>query len=458
MSQKQIHYFPEKVLQTQAEPVEEVTEEIKKIVQDLADTLYASTGVGLAAPQIGINKQIIIFDPFRENTDQTRNFEVLINPVLINSSIKTELSYEGCKSIPDLFVRIPRSRKIVVRGINIEGKSVEITAVGLKASVIQHEIDHLKGKLIHTGVFESTEKSEKYLLYTNNIGEVMKRIQKYQTDPQSILYTNESKDSKIFVLKNEDQIQLYFSDKNSNKLSGIMSRIDVKHPLKLLGLYSQIMMLALAWNSNPKNIHVIGFGGGRLSMIFHHYFPHVVVENTELDSEVVELSYRFFGIKPDERMRIYVEDGRKYIESQTENHYDFIFVDAFSGSGIHPYELSTTEFYSVCAQRISDKSVVATNLIDTDPLFFEKAYTFMHSFTHVVECFENGTHIFFGSNSVSLTVKEIEKRIKKLDYKYSFQFPLIEHISTMRELKRKGHIISGAYQKTTVLHDGLKNQ
>jgi len=103
---------------------------------------------------------------------------------------------------------------------------------------------------------------------------------------------------------------MYFSD--GDKFSGIMSRIDLIHPLKLLGLYTQAIMLSLAFVENPKKIYMIGFGGGRIPMIFHHYFPDVIVESTEDDSEVISLAHKYFGVNEDNRMIVHNQDGRGF--------------------------------------------------------------------------------------------------------------------------------------------------
>jgi len=142
MSILSILEFPDLLLRTVAEPVENVNKEIKALVDDMFETMYESQGVGLAATQINVHKQIIVIDTSEEKDSPL----CFINPKLIET-LDEEETDEGCLSVPGIFEPINRAKKIIVQALDKEGKPFELEADGLLGVCIQHEIDHLKGIL-----------------------------------------------------------------------------------------------------------------------------------------------------------------------------------------------------------------------------------------------------------------------------------------------------------------------
>ena len=142
MSVLQVLHIPDERLRKVAKPVEEVNAEIQRIVDDMFETMYAEEGIGLAATQVDIHQRIIVID-VSENRDEQL---VLINPELLEKSGETGIE-EGCLSIPDPRAFVPRAEKVKIRALDREGKSFELEADGLLAICIQHEMDHLVGKL-----------------------------------------------------------------------------------------------------------------------------------------------------------------------------------------------------------------------------------------------------------------------------------------------------------------------
>ena len=131
-------------LRKAAEPVVEITDEIRRIADDMLKAMYASDGVGLAAPQVGISKRIITVD---ENPyDSSSKPRVLINPEIVESEGQLETE-EGCLSVPEVRGGVKRAEKITVEALNLDGEKVRIEATELLARVLQHEIDHLNGIL-----------------------------------------------------------------------------------------------------------------------------------------------------------------------------------------------------------------------------------------------------------------------------------------------------------------------
>lgn len=132
--------FPEKILRKKASKVAKIGDCEKAELKDMAETMYLNKGVGLAAVQVGINKQMAV-------VDVGDSLIKLINPAIIKKE-GSEVHEEGCLSVPDTIVKVRRAKKIVVSFLNEEGLVSQIVAEGLLARVIQHEIDHLSGKLI----------------------------------------------------------------------------------------------------------------------------------------------------------------------------------------------------------------------------------------------------------------------------------------------------------------------
>lgn len=141
MAVKTILGFGDKTLKRVSRRVDKIDEEILRIAEDLKDTLYSTTGIGLAAPQIGILKRIILID-LREGGGAI----ILINPVIVAKAGKEE-SIEGCLSYPGYEGKLIRPKKVTVQGMSIRGEKVEYIAEGLLAKAFCHEIDHLDGIL-----------------------------------------------------------------------------------------------------------------------------------------------------------------------------------------------------------------------------------------------------------------------------------------------------------------------
>jgi peptide deformylase len=138
----QVLHYPDERLRIVAKPVKEVNDAIRRIVDDMFDTMYTEEGIGLAATQINIHQRIIVID-VSETHDQRY---VFINPELIAKNGETGIE-EGCLSIPDQRGFVPRAEQVTVRALNRDGDPFELTADELLAICIQHEMDHLVGKL-----------------------------------------------------------------------------------------------------------------------------------------------------------------------------------------------------------------------------------------------------------------------------------------------------------------------
>jgi peptide deformylase len=143
MSQLQILRYPDPRLYTVAKPIQAVDDRIRRLVDDMLETMYAADGVGLAATQVDVHERLIVMDT-SETHDQPR---VLINPELVQSSDDWVLGEEGCLSVPLVYEKVERHARVRVRALGRDGEPHEFDAEGLAAVCVQHEMDHLLGKV-----------------------------------------------------------------------------------------------------------------------------------------------------------------------------------------------------------------------------------------------------------------------------------------------------------------------
>lgn len=135
--------FPDSRLNQIAAPVEKVDERIRQIARDMAQTMYAASGIGLAATQVDIHQRIIVIDV----SEERNQLITLINPEIILASTEKKAWTEGCLSVPNIFEIVERPERIKIKAQNLNGDFFELEAEGLLAVCIQHEMDHLIGKV-----------------------------------------------------------------------------------------------------------------------------------------------------------------------------------------------------------------------------------------------------------------------------------------------------------------------
>jgi peptide deformylase len=134
--------YPDPRLHTVAKPVQEVNVEIQRLVSDMAETMYAAPGIGLAATQVNQHIQLILVDTSKEQND----LQIFINPKIVAKTGEQDYE-EGCLSVPGIYENVTRAEKITVEALDAQGKKFKLNAEGLLAVCIQHEMDHLLGKV-----------------------------------------------------------------------------------------------------------------------------------------------------------------------------------------------------------------------------------------------------------------------------------------------------------------------
>ena len=145
MALRDIIILPDKRLRLKSEPVKAVDAEVRALVEDMFETMYKAPGVGLAAIQVGEPRRIVTVDTAKK--DEPKNPQVFINPEIVWSSEEKNTYEEGCLSIPEYYEEVERPSEVKVRFMDLDGKTQEVAANGLLATVLQHEIDHTNGVL-----------------------------------------------------------------------------------------------------------------------------------------------------------------------------------------------------------------------------------------------------------------------------------------------------------------------
>ncbi len=142
----EILQYPDPVLQSPAAPVDAIGGDVARLIEDMAETMYAAPGVGLAAPQVGVGRRVIVLDVRGENEERGKRLLKLINPRIAER--EGEIVWEeGCLSVPELTAPVKRARRVLVRAWTPEEREIQVEAEDLLAVALQHEIDHLDGRL-----------------------------------------------------------------------------------------------------------------------------------------------------------------------------------------------------------------------------------------------------------------------------------------------------------------------
>jgi len=146
MSLRKILVYPDRALARPAAPVENIDGEIAALAADMVETMYAAPGIGLAATQVGVPQRVVVLDVRREDEERGKHLLELVNPVIAEREGEVRWE-EGCLSVPDFTAEVTRARKVLVRAWTPDEREIEIEAEDLLAVALQHEIDHLEGKL-----------------------------------------------------------------------------------------------------------------------------------------------------------------------------------------------------------------------------------------------------------------------------------------------------------------------
>lgn len=209
-------------------------------------------------------------------------------------------------------------------------------------------------------------------------------------------------DYEIVLLNEGRELQLYFAAPSAHgmQLSGVMSRINLGAPLKLLGLYTQAMLLALLWAPAPTRVYAAGLGGGRVPLVLHQLLPETMIDATEIDPAVAEIAQTHFALAPDARLRVHIEDGADFLETRrADAPYDIILIDCYGGGATIPDKFASEAFYALCKARLAPGGVVAANIDPQDHALREKLAIFARAFPQAMRFKSGPANVLFGAEA-----------------------------------------------------------
>ena len=238
----------------------------------------------------------------------------------------------------------------------------------------------------------------------------------------------------IFVEKQNSYISLNFGYRANRYTESI---IDLTNPGDLVVVYTRYMTCALAYQSREvRKIALVGLGGGRTISYVVSNLPQSTADVAELDPAVIALAQKYFGVVPNERLRISNKDGRVFL-NQTRDKYDLILLDAYRGPFV-PFHLTTQEFYRLVKSRLNEGGVVAQN-VEPTTMFFDSAYATMKSVFPNVDAFDAGGNIvLIAYGGDGLTTPELARRAAAAQEKLKLRYDLRELIKARKDVTVAG--------------------
>ncbi len=235
------------------------------------------------------------------------------------------------------------------------------------------------------------------------------------------------------------------------------SAVDLSAPVRPQMRYTELMFSGLLFCEDPKDILVLGLGGGILSRMFAHYHPQANVVTVELDRKVFEVAKKHFGFEQTERCQVVLRDGRVYIKralSKSEPRFDLILLDAYRG-GFIPYHLTTKEFFDECKQLLKPGGVVVSNM-RTDFETYDYQRRTMDSVFETCNAFSGGGNTVVCGLPVKTKVSttDLTRRARALQARHEFEFDLLGVVNARRrgpDYERRGPIFTDDYAPANIL-------
>jgi spermidine synthase len=247
---------------------------------------------------------------------------------------------------------------------------------------------------------------------------------------EEILFEKKSDFNSIIVSENDLGYRTLWFDNMGGAMQSVVKLGDVDDIF--LG-YAKVMPLGFTVIEEPKRVLIVGLGGGTLPMFYRKHYPNMKIDVVDIDPAVVDVAKRFFGFKEDENMKVYVDDGRKFIEKNKEP-YDIIFLDAFSADSI-PYDLATKEFLQLVRKAIGPKGIVIANIWETkyNALYDSMVRTYQEVFDDVYTVtvkHNSGNVIVLAMPYIKeITKNELVDRAKKVIKEKKYPMALDEFIA-----------------------------
>jgi hypothetical protein len=273
---------------------------------------------------------------------------------------------------------------------------------------------------------------------TDNRAAIMDRLASICARPDGTLHMESIGLHYVTVVKEGDRLQLWLMARGSGGTGVIQSELDLKNPLALVDPYTQACTLGLLWKPAAERMLFFGLGGGCLPLVLYHHLPAAHLDCIEIDPEVVSVARTYFGLEADNRLRIHVDDGRRWLAGRRDGQaYDLIVVDAFLDNGHVPYGMTTEEFFRLCRGSLSEQGVLVVNVLYGDPFHAQRINTLYAVFEHVYLCpLQEENDVLFASNVPLPSEPKREAMATAIRRRYRFAFPFVRHAVKLRSVDR----------------------
>jgi spermidine synthase len=246
---------------------------------------------------------------------------------------------------------------------------------------------------------------------------------------EKVLYRAKSQFAELVVTEDDQGIRsLRYGDEPN-----CQSMVKVGDPDEAIFEYVQATPVALTLVKEPKRVLMVGLGGGSIPMLLRKHYPKMTIDIVDIDPDVVMLAKKYFGFKEDDAMKVYVEDGRKFIE-RSKQPYDLILLNAYGPDNI-PYSLATKEFLEATRKAVGPNGIVEANVwsIDSNKLHNDMERTYQEVFDdlYVVHAFPSSNEIFLAlPHKEEITKEDLAKRAVKLAEDLKLRFDVSEYVKS----------------------------
>lgn len=261
--------------------------------------------------------------------------------------------------------------------------------------------------------------------------------------PDGLVAHETGKFGQIVIAKKSDEVMLVFcplgTPLSNDALSGVMARMDLRHPKVLKGVYTQAMLASLTFAPDPTRVYIVGAGGGRLATALNHLLNSCKITGSEIDPIVLRLSRKYLGLKTSSKLNIACADGQTHLARQPDGGFEHIYLDCYGADGHVPSELSTQDFFAFCARKLSPGGVLCANFIDQDPNFRAQMDAFFDVFPNVWKFEFEGSHVLFGHFGPPQTQDQLRAAAEVLQNRHDFGFDFAQRVADIHPLK-PGHV------------------
>lgn len=230
------------------------------------------------------------------------------------------------------------------------------------------------------------------------------------------------------ITKHDGQLALWITSLHDPQTNFVQTQMDLFDPLNLSLPYMQAMTLGVLWANPPKNICLLGLGGGAMARVLHHHLTGSRIDCVDVSAAVIRLAEEYFGVVPDSRLHCHHADAADFLNNRDQM-YDLILIDVFADKGRIPGHLGTHEFFSLCGRRLSPTGAVVMNISSVAPDHLTKANNFQASFNHVAQIAASPqTTIWFGSHAKRWDRDRCRREARQIQRSCHFRYPFVDWV------------------------------